>query len=46
MNFGIDFAGGTQVELRAKSGVADLADIRSKGDSLGLGPVEAQRIGR
>ena len=24
MNFGIDFAGGTQVELRAKSGVADL----------------------
>ena len=45
MNFGIDFAGGTQVELRAKSGVADLADIRSKGDSLGLGPVEAQRTG-
>ena len=25
MNFGIDFAGGTQVELRAKAGVADLA---------------------
>ena len=45
MNFGIDFAGGTQVELRAKSGVADLADIRAKGDSLGLGPVEAQRAG-
>ena len=45
MNFGIDFAGGTQVELRAKSGVADLADICAKGDSLGLGPVEAQRSG-
>ena len=45
MNFGIDFDGGTQVELRAKSGVADLADIRAKGDSLGLGPVEAQRLG-
>jgi preprotein translocase subunit SecF len=45
MNFGIDFAGGTQVELRAKSGVADLAAIRAKGDSLGLGPVEAQRAG-
>jgi len=29
MNFGIDFAGGTQVELRAKSGVADLANLRS-----------------
>jgi len=45
MNFGIDFAGGTQVELRAKSGVADLAAIRAKGDGLGLGPVEAQRLG-
>ena len=45
MNFGIDFAGGTQVELRAKAGAADIASIRSKGDSLGVGPVEAQRSG-
>lgn len=45
MNFGIDFAGGTQVELRAKSGPADIASLRAKGDSLGLGPVEAQRSG-
>jgi preprotein translocase subunit SecF len=45
MNFGIDFDGGTQVELRAKTGDADLAAIRAKGDSLGLGPVEAQRLG-
>jgi preprotein translocase subunit SecF len=45
MNFGIDFAGGTQVELRAKSGAADLADLRSKAEGLGLGPVEAQRSG-
>ena len=45
MNFGIDFAGGTQVELRAKSGAADLASLRSKAEGLGLGPVEAQRIG-
>jgi preprotein translocase subunit SecF len=45
MNFGIDFAGGTQVELRAKSGAADLADLRAKGESLGLGPVEVQRAG-
>ena len=45
MNFGIDFAGGTQVELRALSGKADLASLRAKADSLGLGPVEAQRIG-
>ena len=45
MNFGIDFAGGTQVEMRAKSGTADLASLRDKADSLGLGPVEAQRTG-
>src|ERR1700710_2480387 len=45
MNFGIDFAGGTQVELRAKSGTADIASLRSKAEGLGLGPVEAQRSG-
>ena len=45
MNFGIDFAGGTQVELRAHSGKADLAELRAKAETLGLGPVEAQRIG-
>ncbi len=45
MNFGIDFAGGTQVELRAKSGEADLGALREKANTLGLGPVEAQRIG-
>src|SRR5215472_16516953 len=45
MNFGIDFAGGTQVDMRARSGHAQLADIRAKAESLGLGPVEVQRIG-
>jgi preprotein translocase subunit SecF len=45
MNFGIDFAGGTQIDMRAKSGEAQLAEIRSKADSLGLGAVEVQRLG-
>ena len=45
MNYGIDFAGGTQVQLRAKSGAADLASLRAKAETLGLGPVEAQRSG-
>ncbi len=45
MNFGIDFAGGTQVDIRAKSGEAHIADIRARAESLGLGPVEVQRIG-
>jgi preprotein translocase subunit SecF len=42
MKFGIDFAGGTQVELRAKTGAPDLAVLRTKAETLGLGPVEAQ----
>jgi preprotein translocase subunit SecF len=45
MNFGIDFAGGTQVDMRAKSGEAHLAEIRAEAESLGLGPVEVQRLG-
>jgi preprotein translocase subunit SecF len=45
MNFGIDFAGGTQVELRALHGDANLATLRSTAEGLGLGPVEAQRSG-
>jgi len=45
MNFGIDFAGGTQVNIRAKSGEANIAEIRAKADSLGLGPVQVQQIG-
>lgn len=45
MNFGIDFAGGTMMELRAKSGHADLADLRALGDRLGLGHVEVQGFG-
>ncbi len=45
MNFGIDFAGGTQVDIRAKNGEAHIADIRSKAEGLGLGPVEVQQIG-
>ena len=46
MNFGIDFAGGTQVELRAKSGVADLAELRAKADSLGPRPGRGAALGR
>jgi preprotein translocase subunit SecF len=45
MNYGIDFAGGTQVDMRAKSGEAHLAELRATAESLGLGPVEVQRIG-
>lgn len=45
LNFGIDFAGGTLFELRAKQGQADLATLRSLGDKLSLGEVEVQAFG-
>jgi len=42
LNFGIDFAGGTLFELRAKQGQADLGTLRAMGDKLSLGEVEVQ----
>jgi preprotein translocase subunit SecF len=45
MNFGIDFAGGTLMELRSKSGTADLAQLRSTSEHLRLGDVEVQGFG-
>ncbi|QXX74507.1 protein translocase subunit SecF [Methylovirgula sp. HY1] len=45
MNFGIDFAGGTLMELRAKSGRADIADLRSTLGHLGIRDVEVQGFG-
>src|SRR3954454_13738277 len=45
MNFGIDFAGGTLMELRAKSGNADLAQLRTTAEHLKIGDVEVQGFG-
>ena len=45
MNFGIDFAGGTLMELRAKSGAPDIAALRVVGERLGLCEVEVQAFG-
>jgi preprotein translocase subunit SecF len=45
LNFGIDFKGGTLLEVRAKSGVADIASMRTKLNSLGLGDVQLQQFG-
>ena len=45
MNFGIDFAGGTLMEVRAKTGEADLAQLRALGESAGLGHVAVQGFG-
>jgi preprotein translocase subunit SecF len=45
MNFGIDFSGGTLMELRAKSGAADLAKLRSIAEHMKVGDVEVQGFG-
>jgi len=45
LNFGIDFKGGTLLEIQTKSGPADIADLRGKLSSLGLGDVQLQQFG-
>ena len=45
LNFGIDFKGGTLLEVQAKSGAADLASMRAKLSTLGLGDVQLQQFG-
>ncbi|MCB1418456.1 MAG: protein translocase subunit SecDF, partial [Notoacmeibacter sp.] len=45
MNYGIDFKGGSLIEIRAKSGPADVADIRSRLGELNLGDVQVQQFG-
>jgi preprotein translocase subunit SecF len=45
LNFGIDFKGGTLMEVRAKSGTADIASMRATLSGLGLGDVQLQQFG-
>jgi preprotein translocase SecF subunit len=45
VNTGIDFKGGTVIEVSAHSGTADVAGIRSKVNALDLGDVQIQNIG-
>jgi preprotein translocase subunit SecF len=45
LNLGIDFKGGTVIEIQSHGPAADLASIRSKVTALDLGDVEIQGIG-
>jgi preprotein translocase subunit SecF len=45
LNFGIDFVGGTLMEVQSKSGAADLAKMRETVSGLGLGEVQLQQFG-
>ncbi|WP_072390271.1 protein translocase subunit SecF [Hyphomicrobium sp. CS1GBMeth3] len=43
-NYGVDFKGGSMIEVRAKTGSADVSDMRSTLSGLGLGDVQIQSL--
>ena len=45
LNLGIDFRGGTVIEVQTKSGPADLAKMRAALNALNLGDVQLQQFG-
>jgi preprotein translocase subunit SecF len=45
LNFGIDFVGGTVMEVQAKNGPANLSQMRTTLNGLGLGDVQLQQFG-
>jgi preprotein translocase subunit SecF len=45
LNFGIDFRGGTLLEMQAKSGKPDIAQVRQTANGFGFGEVEVQEFG-
>jgi len=46
LNYGVDFKGGSMIELRAKEGNANIADLRDRMSGLGLGDVQIQTFGQ
>ncbi len=44
-NYGIDFQGGSLIEVQARSGEADAADVRARLSTLDLGEVQVQAFG-
>jgi preprotein translocase subunit SecF len=45
LNFGIDFKGGTLIEMQTKGVAVDIAQIRHTANSLGFGEAEVQEFG-
>jgi SecD/SecF fusion protein len=46
LNLGIDFTGGSMIELKAKQGDANIGDIRDRLGQLNLGSVQVQGFGQ
>ncbi|MBN9282256.1 MAG: protein translocase subunit SecF [Hyphomicrobium denitrificans] len=45
LNYGVDFKGGSLIELKTKSGNADISALREKLNSIGVGSVQIQEFG-
>ncbi len=45
MNLGIDFRGGSMIEVQAKDGTADAGDVRARLNALDIGEVQVQEFG-
>jgi preprotein translocase subunit SecF len=45
MNFGIDFTGGTLIEMQARQGKADISIVREAASDLAVGEIEVQEFG-
>jgi preprotein translocase SecF subunit len=45
LNYGVDFKGGSMVEVQSTTGPADVAQLRDKLSKLGLGAVQIQTFG-
>ncbi|MDA4846657.1 protein translocase subunit SecDF [Hoeflea poritis] len=45
MNYGIDFTGGSVIEVESKSGAANVGDIRGRLSNLNLGDIQVQEFG-
>ena len=45
LNYGVDFKGGTMLEVQSKDGPADISGMREKLNKLGLGGVQMQQFG-
>ena len=45
LNYGVDFKGGSMVEVQSNSGPADIASMRDKLGKIGVGGVQIQQFG-
>lgn len=45
LNYGIDFKGGTMIEIKNKAGPVNLREMRTQMNGLGLGEVQIQEFG-